>query len=228
MTGANFASDEELFRRLKLNLHEAASEATRPARRTRLAQETNEMFEVLAGRIYDQPDRWGLTYVPQAWRDEIAHDMLLALLQQASGAGIKSGVAEWFAREVKHRFQAASEKFGATASEPARPVPGSVTGGGEQEEAVAEDLPSALLDTAEGPWQRFEQQFPKEALTLRLKYLLNQTPEKMMSILNAPSTGAVGTQLRRSRERMRTFLESAGYDHRTITKVLDQLGTDQG
>ena len=117
MTEASFASDEELFRWLRYNLHEAALEATLPARRTRLAQEVQETFEILAGRVYDRPDQWGLSSIPQAWRDEVAYDMLLALLEQASGRDIKPDVTEWFAREVKYRFQALTEKFATPAPE---------------------------------------------------------------------------------------------------------------
>ena len=219
MGEASYASDEELFRRLQHNLREGVSDATRPARRTRLTLEANDLVRVLAERIYDAPDRWGLGQVPETWRDEVAHDLLFTVLHQASGSGIRSGVAEWSAREVKRRFEEAKGKFGGPAAE--------VAGQPAAQTRMAEEQPPVLLDEVDGPWQHFERQFPKEALVLRLRYLLKRTPDEVMAILGIPSTGAVSTQVRRARDRMRTSLQEAGYDRTAIARTLGQFGGDQ-
>jgi DNA-directed RNA polymerase specialized sigma24 family protein len=226
-TDTNYASDEELFRRLQGNLHEATEEATRPARRARLAQETTDLVRTLAGRIYDQPDRWGLDRVPAESRDDVACDVLIALLQQATSAGIRSSVAEWFGRQAESRLREAVARTGEAAPRlRERQVPGAISQL-QAQEGVGDKLPPSLLDAADGPWQRFEQQFPREALALRLRYFLGRTPEEMMAILDIPSSGVVGAQLSRARGHMRSFLESAGYDPKAIAGMLSQFGGEQ-
>ena len=226
-TDANYASDEEVFRRLHQNFHESGEEATRPARRTRLAQETADLARTLAGRIYDQPDRWGLSRVPEESRDDVACDVLIALLHQATSTGIRSSVSKWFARQAGRRSQEVTAIRHEAVLRPREvQLPGAISRLQEQE-GMGDRLAPSLLDAVDGPWQRFEQQFPREALALRLRYFLRRTPEEMMAILDIPSTGVVGAQLSRAREQMRAFLGSAGYDAGTISGVLSQIGGDR-
>ena len=223
-TDPNYQSDQEIVKRVRQHLAEAFEGDTRPARRIRLGDEVDEMMQVLAGRIYAAPDVWGLSSIPQELRDDVAHDVLLDLFRDGQTGGEREGVAEWFAKRAERRFQELWSRAETVAGAPQAPV--STPLPPVKEGASEADV--AVLDTPGGPWQRFEQQFPRDAFALRLRYVLNRSPEEMMVMLDSPSTGAVHSRLSRARGRMRMFFEQSGYDRNTILAVLRQFGDAQG
>jgi DNA-directed RNA polymerase specialized sigma24 family protein len=223
-TDPNYQSDQEIVKRVRQHLAEALQGGARPARKIRLGDEVDEMMQVLAGRIYAAPEVWGLSSIPQELRDDVAHDVLLDLFRDGYAGGERGGVAEWFAKHAERRFRelwgrakAVANVSQAQGSTPPFPV-----------KEGASEIDVAVLDTPGGPWQRFEQQFPRDAFALRLRYVLNRSPEEMMVMLDNDSTGAVHSRLSRARGRMRMFFEQSGYDRNTILAILRQFGDAPG
>ena len=83
-TDPNYQSDEEILNRLRGHFEESAESDVRPARVVRLNEEIQELLTVLAERIYNQPQRWGLDQIPQPLRDDVALDGLLEFLKPES------------------------------------------------------------------------------------------------------------------------------------------------
>ena len=227
ITDPNYQSDEEILKRLQQHLNETSSKGTRPSRIARLDQDTHDLMLVLAERIYAEPERWGLRNIPQPWRDDVANDSLLGLLQQASSFGGRELVADWFAKDAERRFRGLWSKTENVADTPREMASPSFA----DQEATAEEQPevatSALLDAADGPWQRFEQEFPRDAFALRLRYVLKRTPDEMLIMLDAPTVSAIHSRLSRARGRMRMFFDQSRFDRSAIQAILKQFGDEQ-
>ncbi len=224
-TDPNYQSDEEILKRLHAHIGEALAKDTRPTRIARLTEEAGDLMVVLAERIYTAPERWGLGHIPGMLRDDVAHDTLLTLIKDGSHVGDRGTIAEWFAKQAERRFQELWLKAG-DKSALQTPLPEPTTA---MEEVTEQDLEaaSALLDAEGGPWVRFEQEFPRDAFVLRLRYILNRSPDEMMIMLDTSSSSAIRSRLSRARSRMRMFLEQSGYDRTTIGALLQQFGSGQ-
>ena len=224
-TDPNYQSDEEILMRLHTHIGEALAKDTRPARITRRTEEASELIMVLAERIYAEPEHWGLGHIPGVLRDDVAHDTLLTLIQDGSGVGDRGNAAEWFATQAERRFQELWLKAGDKGALQA-PLPEPATADEQVTEKDLEDA-SALLDATEGPWALFEQQFPRDGFVLRLRYILNRSPDEMTIMLDTSSSSAIRSRLSRARSRMRMFLEQSGYDRTTVGALLQQFGGGQ-
>ena len=224
-TDPNYQSDEEILKRLHEHIGEALAKETRPVRIARLTEDAGDLIVVLAERIYAEPERWGLGHIPGVLRDDVAHDTLLTLIQEGSGVGDREDAAAWFAKQAERRFQELWLKAGDKSALQA-PLPEPATA---VEEVTEQDLEAAsvLLDVEEGPWVRFEQQFSRDAFVLRLRYILNRSPDEMTIMLDTSSSSAIRSRLSRARSRMRMFLEQSGYDRATVGALLQQFGSGQ-
>lgn len=217
---ATYVSPEELFRRLHDTLSEGVADSTAAARRTRLGHDASNLVRVLAERIYDKPQEWNLTIESELWGEDLPHDLLLAILNRAGGIGFRSGGFDWVEKEVVRRTEiiksmiAATDKSRKTSRKktPSSKIQGQTSKAG---------LPSNVLpQNAANPWRHFEQNFPRDALLLRLRFLLNRTNEEIMTILEIPSAGALNARVRAAREGMRSYLREAGYDTRSVDETL--------
>ena len=72
--------------------------------------------------------------------------------------------------------------------------------------------------------RQFENDFPRDASTLRLRYVDNRSPEEMAALLDAPSIRAVGQRLTRARDRFRMFCEQSGLDRHDTADLMLRFG----
>ena len=227
ITDPTYLSDEELLQLLRQQLH--IGFGVDAARRARVAEEASRLMLVLAERVYKAPEEWGLAPIPPGLRDDVAHDVLLALLERAPGWGEADNVAEWFGKQAERRFEELWPKAGGLDTAPHEPTVLGATilqvAGTEEELDTAA---STMLDAPDGPWQRFEQEFPRDAFVLRLRYVLDRAPDEMMVMLDAPNTRAIHSRLSRARGRLRMFFEQSGYDRSLVAPLLRQFGANQG
>ena len=211
-----YHSDEEILNRLRTRMEEAALPETSPVRTDRLVQEANALVVLLAERIYTDPERWGLTHIPATLRDDVAQDVLLQLLRHAGSFEGRETAVDWFTRRAERRFREMWRKLEALRAEgPPSHVEDAPSAAEEPDQGTVE-----VFDAADGPWRRFEHEFPRDAFALRLRYMLKRTPGEMMIMLDAPSTNAIESRLNRARGRIRMFCEQAGYDSQDIAAVL--------
>jgi DNA-directed RNA polymerase specialized sigma24 family protein len=224
-TDPNYQSEEELLRRLQQHLAEAAGADTRPARRARLAEEANAVVLILADRIYSDARRWGLGNVPPNLREDVAQDTLLNLLQNAGAIGGRENtVADWFGKQSERRFRILWRTMETAAQSPREPELISSDRVTESSEPVA----GPGVDEPDGPWHKFEQEFPRDAFVLRLRYILRRSPGDMAIMLDAPNINAINSRLTRARGRMLMFFEQSGFDQKAITEIMDQFGENSG
>lgn len=225
--GPAYYSDEELIRRLQSVLSDAAEkqegdEAGLPEARTLSAE--------LAERIYADPVKWGVASVPAELRDDAVSDAFVALLYAVPELHGRQRIAEWFSVAVESRFRrlwtlserqrAERERIAAAASE----APPSE----EEEESEAESRPPSVFEVKDGVWEHFEQGFPRDAFALRLRYLLERSPEEMAVMLDAPSARAISMRLDRARDRFRMFCEQTGINRREMADIMSEFGKEPG
>ena len=70
-TGPSFYSDEEILRRLHTMMEQAAASATGEPAHDAAVREAHSLAAEVASRIYDDPNKWGLAYIPEEFRDEV-------------------------------------------------------------------------------------------------------------------------------------------------------------
>ena len=210
-TGPSYYSDEEILKRLYAFL------AERPLGRD-AESEVRTLFGELASRIHDDPERWGLSSIPASFRDDAARDALVDLLAATDTVKGQRFVSDWFAATVEDRFRQmwSAQERAAMLKNHNGPDSGS---------RAPLDI-DAAFDAPEGPWQRFEREFPRDASALKLRYQQGHTPDELEVMLDAPSASAVKTRLGRARSRFRMFVEQAGYDRREVSAILERF--DEG
>jgi hypothetical protein len=225
-TEATYISPEELFRRLQNSLGEGVSDSVGAARRTRLGHEAASLVRALAERIYDGPQDWGFGIESELWGEDIPHDLLLAVFNRAGGVGFKTGGFDWFEKEVLRRIEVvksmvASVKNGRKAA--IKKASRSNVKVQQTESGLTVNTPS---ERVANPWRHFELNFPREALLLRLRFLLNRTNAEIMTILEIPSAGAVNARVRAARTGMGVYLRDAGYDPKSVDEALKMFEED--
>jgi len=211
----NYYSDEEILKRLHAIMVE------RPVRRRAGQQALGEaltLFGELASRIYDEPGKWGLSQIPVGSRDDAAQDALVDLLAELGTVKNRRSAADWFSGAVEERFRqlwAVKERNAANGAGPSR------------SRRTAVDAKN-LFRLKDGPWQRFEKEFPRDASALRLRYEQNHSASEMEVMLDAPSERVVLTRIDRARARFRMFVEQAGYGRPETTAIMERFVDDAG
>ena len=222
-TNPNYHSDTELIKRLQIVLRDASETAHDRMRVEGNQREVRHLTAELAERIYAEPDKWGISTIPEGLRDDAASDALLALLVEVPEFRAHQPVAEWYVSKVEECYQrlwAISER---QAAEPRAPEPqAAAVDSAETPDAEA----AAFFESADGIWQDFEKQFPRDAFALRLRYLLNRSPEEMAVMLDAANTRAIAMRLNRAKDRFRTFCEQSGYGRRETADVMARFGEE--
>ena len=83
-----------------------------------------------------------------------------------------------------------------------------------------------LFRLRDGPWQRFEKEFPRDASALRLRYEQHHSAAEMEVMLDASSERVVLTRIDRARARFRMFVEQAGFGRPETTAIMERFKDD--
>lgn len=222
-TNPNYHSDSELIKRLQIVLRDASDPFHDRLRAEGNQREVRNLTAELAERIYAEPDKWGLSTIPEGLRDDAASDALLALLVEVPEFRARQPVAEWYIAKVEECYQrlwAISQRQAAEPRTPESPV-------APVESAATPDAEALeFFGSADGIWQGFEKQFPRDAFALRLRYLLKSSPEEMAVMLDAANTRAITMRLNRAKDRFRTFCEQSGLGRRETADVMVRFGEE--
>ena len=104
-TNPNYHSDSELIKRLQIVLRDASDPFHDRQRAEGNQREVRNLTAELAERIYAEPDKWGLSTIPEGLRDDAASDALLALLVEVPDFRARQPVAEWYVAKVEECYQ---------------------------------------------------------------------------------------------------------------------------
>ena len=222
-TNPNYHSEAELIKRLQIVLRDASDSTHDLGRAEGNVREVRNLTAELAERIYAEPDKWGLSTIPEGLRDDAASDALLALLVEVPEFRARQPVAEWYVGKVEECYQrlwAISQRQAAEPPPPERPAT-------PVEAVAAPDAEAAeFFESTDGIWQGFEKQFPRDAFALRLRYMLKSSPEEMAVMLDAANVRAIAMRLNRAKHRFRTFCEQSGYGRRETADVMARFGEE--
>ena len=219
----NYHSDDELIKRLQIVLRDASDSPFDRIRSEGNQREVRNLTAELAERIYAEPDKWGISTVPEGLRDDAAADALMALLVEVPEFRARQPIAEWYAVKVDQCYQKLWAIAERQAAEPRAREP-QVTPV-ESVETPTEEV-AAFFEASDGIWQDFEKQFPRDAFALRLRYMLKRSPEEMAVMLDAANTRAISMRLNRAKDRFRTFCEQSGYGRRETAEVMARFGEE--
>ncbi len=224
MTSHFYQSDEEIIRRLQVILHDQGNGPQDRARRESGVREVRNLTAELAERIYREPDAWGIHEVPIEYRADAAADTLLQMLSRVSTMGSPRNIREWFVNAVEVRFK---ELWSSADRETRVRETEEATARSREEAAETGQGASIVFEENSELWQRFEEEFPRDAFALRLRYELNRTPDEMAVMLDAPSERAITIRLNRAKERFRMYCEQAGLSQRETAGILAQFAEER-
>ncbi len=222
-TGVSYNSDEELVKRLQVVLRHYARAGDDGRLGGDGVREVRSIAATLAGRIYDDPQKWGIADIREDFRDDAAADTLAKLLSGAAELTGRQVVSEWFSRAVESRFRqlwSMSERQAEereTKAEEGVPAPDPASG--------ADD--AAVFEENGELWRRFESEFPRDAFVLRLRYMLGRSAAEMAVMLDAPGPQAIGIRINRGRERFKMFCEQAGFGRREVAGIMARIAEEQ-
>ncbi len=218
-TGPSYYSDEEIVKRLHALLAERPVSVTN----RHASSEIRTLFGELASRIHDNADQWGLSSIPAAFRDDAARDALVDLLAAVGTVKDRRFTTEWFAATVEERFRQLWSAQGRANA--LRDRAQAASNGSVPTSRPPLDI-AEVFGADDGPWQRFERDFPRDASALKLRYQDGHTPDELEVMLDARSPSAVTARLSRARSRFRMFVEQSGYDRREVGAILERF--DEG
>jgi hypothetical protein len=227
-TRPSFVSEEELIKRLQIVIRDVNHQGSAAALVDANIHEAQNLVSELASRIYGEPDKWGLAQIPGKFRDDVAQDALIMVLDGLLEYRGTGSVAEWFGALVDSRFReiwAMSEREPSSTSEDSDVPDQGISRTGPPIGEI--NTPSDILESEDGPWKKFEQEFPRDAFTLHLRYVMERSLEDMDAMLDAGSVRSIIMRLNRARDRFRMFCEQSGFDHRDILRMMDQF-TEEG
>lgn len=221
-TGASYHSDEELIKRLQIVLRDYRDVGGDLNRRDNDIREVRNLAAALAERIYDEPSKWGIADIQPEFRDDASSDALIALLTGIPEFKGRQTVSDWFRSNAESQFRrlwAVSER---QTREPATDASDDSLAAPEASEGT-----TSVFEENSDLWQRFEGEFPRDAFALRLRYLLNRTPDEIAVMLDAPSVRAINIRVNRARDRFRMFCEQTGFDRRELADIMERFPEDQ-
>ena len=211
-TGPSFYSDEEILRRLHTMMEQAAASAKGEPAHDDAVREAHSLAAEVASRIYDDPNKWGVAYIPEEFRDEAAQDALIDVLARLPEAKEERSAATWFAVAAEERFRRAWARHEREEAAP------------EADESGGQADPAQAFDDPAGPWKRFEDAFPRDASALRMRYIEGMSPEQMEVVIDAQNARVVQTRVARARDRFKMFCEQAGYNRLQVAAILQRFG----
>ncbi len=222
-TGPTYYSDEELVKRLQELTRLQMQGGAR--RRGGGVREIRDLAATLAGRIYDEPQKWGIANIQREFRDDAAADTLLKLLSGTAEITGRTRVSEWFSRSVEARFrelwtfaEKAREKY---KEERASDEEGEGSLTEEESESAA-----GVLEENSDMWKRFEAEFPSDAFILRLRYVMNRRPEDIAVMLDQ-GVQSVTTRIDRGRDRFRMLCEQGGFSRRQVAAIMARMSEER-
>ena len=211
-TGPSFHSDEEILRRLHTAMEQAAPGLPGDPAHDAAVHEAHSLVAEVASRIYDDPNKWGIAYIPEEFRDEAAQDAFIDMLARLTEAKERRSASMWFAVAAEERFRGA---WGRHEQQEAAPD------AGESDGLVN---PAQAFDDPAGPWKRFEDAFPRDASALRMRYIEGMSAEQMEIVIDAQNARVVQTRVARARDRFKMFCEQAGYNRLQVAAILQRFG----
>jgi DNA-directed RNA polymerase specialized sigma24 family protein len=224
-----YISDEELIKQLQ-SLLRATPPAGSPQPPTReQVEETRSLAAEFAERIYGDPDKWGLTAIPGAFRDDAAGDALVALFYAAPDMRGRQSVAEWFTGTVESKFRriwAVAERQNSERALRAREASSTPPEPEPVPAAEEADAAQSLFEDESSIWPGFEDSFPRDAFALRLRYHLKRDSAEMAVMLDAPSARAITMRVDRARDRFRMYCEQQGVNRRDLTDLVAQVSEE--
>ena len=225
-----YISDEELVKQLQ-NLLRATAPADSPQSPAReQLDEARTRAAEFAERIYDDPVKWGLTNIPEEFRDDAAGDALVALFYAAPEMRGGQSVVEWFSGTVESKFRriwAVADRQNDERARRAADGTNAPTPVGEPVGAPPE-APQTLFEDETGIWSAFEESFPRDAFALRLRYHLRRDPADMAVMLDAPSERAIVMRVDRARDRFRMYCEQQSVNRRDTAALIAQVSEESG
>ena len=223
-TGHYYQSDEEIIRRLQVILHEHGSAGQSTSSRENTIREVRNLTAELAERIDTDPDLWGISDVPMEYRADAAADTLLQMLTRISTMGSPRNIREWFVGAVEARFK---ELWSVADKESKTRETEEATVRAREEAGEGNENAAAVFEEYADLWRRFEEEFPRDAFPLRLRYELGRSPSQMAVMLDAPSERAITIRLNRAKERFRMYCEQAGLGQVDTAGILARFAEEQ-
>jgi DNA-directed RNA polymerase specialized sigma24 family protein len=222
VSNPNFSSPEELIKRLQVVFRDLADGPSALGLSDVNLREARNLAAELAGRIYDEPGEWGVGEVPARFREDAAADALVDLLVAVPAQRGRQSIMSWYGASVEAAFQ--RNWTSATEAEAERanlaPIPAPAT----QETTVP---PPSVFEARPDLWARFEQEFPRDAFALRVRFLLGRSPEEMAVMLDAPNERAITMRLHRARDRFQLFCEQAGLERGDVAALVAGFSTGE-
>ena len=219
--GPSYYSDEEIIKHLQALPRDSTALGVSPDE----VREARSLAAELAERIYAEPTTWGIATIPERFRDDAAADAFAALLAEVPNFKGRQSVPEWFSQAVEIRFRRLWTMSERLVAEQRDGIPK------PQPPQKARSRPAAAGPTAESVipghnalWRQFENDFPRDASTLRLRYVDNRSSEEMAVLSDAPSIRAVGQRVTRARDRFRMFCEQSGLDRHDTADLMLHFG----
>ncbi len=213
-TGPSFYSDEEILRRLHTAMWQAAPGLPGDPAHDAAVREAHSLAAEIASRIYDHPNKWGVAYIPEEFRDEAVQDAFIDVLARLTEAKEQRSASTWFAVAAEERFRRA---WG-------RHEQGAAPDAGESDGLVD---PAHAFDDPAGPWRRFGDAFPRDASALRMRYFEGMSPEQMEVVIDAQNVRVVQTRVARARDRFKMFCEQAGYNRVQVAAIMQRFGSGE-
>jgi len=224
-----YISDEELVKQFQSLLRATPPAGSHQPPTREQVEEARSLAAEFAERIYDDPDKWGLTAIPDAFRDDAAGDALVSLFYAAPDMRGRKSVAEWFTGTVESKFRrlwAVAERQDAERALRANEQPSSPPEPEPLPTAAGSDIAPSLFEDESSIWPGFEDSFPRDAFALRLRYHLKRNPAEMAVMLDAPSARAITMRVDRARDRFRMYCEQQGVNRRDLTDMVAQVSEE--
>ncbi|MEE8519666.1 MAG: hypothetical protein V3S98_11125 [Dehalococcoidia bacterium] len=221
--GPSYNSEEELIKRLQIVFRDMAHGGYDPTREANDAREVRNLAAELAERIVMEPEKWGISIIPEELRDDAAADAFVALLLSVPDFRGRQPISEWFANTVESKFRKlwtiSEQKAAERENNEREPKP-------KTKGADIDGPTAAVFEDNNGVWEKFEKEFPRDSFALRLRYMLKRTPDEMAVMLDAPSTRAVTMRLNRARDRFKMFCEQTGIGRRETSDIMEKFAEE--
>jgi hypothetical protein len=223
-----YISDDELVKQLQNLLRATApADSPQPPARRQL-DEARTLAAEFAERIYGDPVKWGLTNIPEEFRDDAAGDALVALFYAAPEKRGSQSVVEWFSETVESKFRRIWAVADRQNGKRARRAADGTNAPAPIDEPVGAppEAPGTLFEDETGIWPAFEESFPRDAFALRLRYHLRRDSADMAVMLDAPSERAIALRVDRARDRFRMYCGQRGVNRRDTAALVAQISEE--
>ena len=222
MYDITFLSEEEIIKRLQIVLQDFKAARGDYVRQSNSVKEVRDLAAKLAERIYDEPQKWGITEILPEFRDDATTDTFVSLLLDVENLPGRNTVSDWFERAIESKFR----KLWSLAEDQASKSSGNLNVNNFLEDSVhsePETNSGLIFEEHASLWESFESDFPRDAFALRLRFMLGRSVDQMVVMLDAPSIRAIAIRINRARDRLRMFCEQRGLDKTVVQEIMNRL-----